>query len=353
MKRILPFIASLMLIVALAGGCAQKPATEETKEPAKTEEPAEKPAEAPAEEPEKAADPVDLRVLALKGPTAMGMVHFMNEAQAGNLKDNNYQFSIAAKIDEVAPKLLQGEVDIAAVPANMSSVLFNKTQGKISVLGINTLGVLYIVEKGESISSVKDLQGKTLFASGKGATPEYVLNYILSRNGLEVGKDVMIEWKSEHAECLAALGSAEGAIAMLPQPFVTVAQTKMEGLRSALDLTKEWNDVQPASALITGVTVARREFIENNPQAVAAFMEHYKTSVDFVHSSTEEAAQLVGKYDIVPPPIAAKALPHCNIVWMTGAEMKEKLAGYLAVLHEQNPESVGGALPGDEFYYDK
>lgn len=347
MKRIVSLILSLALMVVLMGGCTTKPQQQEENASQSAAEETDKPEEEPA------VEPVDVRVLALKGPTAMGMVYLMNEAEAGNLKDNNYQFQIAAAVDEVAPKLVQGEVDIAAVPANLSSVLFNNTKGKVSVLGINTLGVLYIVEKGESIQAIEDLKGKTIFASGKGATPEYVLSYILKQGGLEIGSDVNVEWKSEHSECLAALNSGEGGIAMLPQPFVSVAQTKVENLRIALDLTKEWDKVQPASSLITGVVVARTEFIEQHPEAVEAFLSHYQTSAEFVNANVEEAAQLVGKYDIVPAPIAAKAIPYCNIVLIRGGEMKDKLSGYLAVLHEQNPKSVGGSLPSDEFYYNK
>lgn len=304
-----------------------------------------------------AADPVDIRVMALKGPTAMGMVQFMNEADSGALTDNNYQFTIAASADEVTPKLVQGEVDIAAVPANLASVLYNNTEGGVEVLAINTLGVLYIVESGETVSSVEDLRGKTIYASGKGNTPEYALNYILTQNGIDPAADVTIEWKSEHAECLSALMAQENAIAMLPQPFVTTAQTKSESIRVALDLTEEWDKLQAGSetpsTLVTGVVVARREFVEQNPQAVSAFMDHYKDSVEFVNANLEEAAQLVGQYDIVTAEVAQKALPACNITFIEGSEMKDKLSGYLAVLMEQNPKSVGEALPGDDFYYSR
>ena len=167
----------------------------------------------------------DVNVTALKGPTAMGMVKLMDEAESGAVDGNAYTFDIAAAVDEVTPKIVKGETDIAAVPANLASVLYNNTQGEVQVLAVNTLGVLYIVESGDSVNSVEDLRGKTIYASGKGATPEYALNYILSENGIDPEKDVTIEWKSEHAECLAALLAEDNAIAMLPQPFVTTAQT--------------------------------------------------------------------------------------------------------------------------------
>ena len=196
-----------------------------------------------------------------------------------------------------------------------------------------------------------------IYSRFKGATAEYALNYILSENGIDPSADVTIEWKSEHAECLSALLAEEGAVAMLPQPFVTTAQTKSDAIRVALDLTEEWDALQAEaeapSALLTGVVVARKSFVEENPEAVAAFLDHYKASVDYVNANTAEAAQLVGQYGIVTAEVAEKALPACNIVYIDGEEMKEKLSGYLAVLLEQNPQSVGGQLPADDFYYSR
>lgn len=304
-----------------------------------------------AKQTQTAAEPVTVNIAALKGPTAMGMVSFMDKADSGSLTDNNYHFEIVAAVDEVTPKLVQGQVDIAAVPANLASVLYNNTEGKVEVLAVNTLGVIYIVESGDTVSDIGDLKGKTIYASGKGATPEYALNFILEQNGIDPEKDLTIEWKGEHAECLSALMAEENAIAMLPQPFVTTAQTKSDKIRVALDLTEEWDKLGVESSLLTGVVVARKEFVESNPAAVEAFMEHYGASVTFVNENVEDAAALIGKYDIVPAAVAVKAVPDCNIVFITGDEMKQKLSGYLAVLLEQNPKSVGGALPADDFYY--
>ena len=260
-------------------------------------------------------------------------------------------------MDEVTPLIAQGQVDIAAVPANLASVLYNKTEGQIQVLGINTLGVLYIVENGDTVQSVADLKGKTLYASGKGATPEFALNYILSANGIDPEQDVTIEWKSEHAECLQALIAAGEGIAMLPQPFVTTAQTKLETLRVAIDLTAAWDtlqaDAENPSALLTGVVIARKAYVEAHPDTVAAFLDAYQASVSFVNSDVEAAAELVGAYDIVPAAVAVKALPACNITLIEGAELKDKLSGYLAVLFDQNPQSVGGKLPEDNFYFSR
>ena len=227
----------------------------------------------------------------------------------------------------------------------------------MQVLAINTLGVLYIVESGDTVHSVEDLRGKTIYASGKGNTPEYALNYVLTQNGIDPASDVTIEWKSEQAECLSALMAEENTIAMLPQPFVTTAQTKSENIRVALDLTEEWDEIQAESdapsTLVTGVVVGRTEFVAEHPGAVSAFLEHYRASVEYVNANVDEAAQLVGQYEIVAAEVAQKALPECNIVFIEGVEMKDSLSGYLSVLFEQNPKSVGGALPDDAFYYSR
>ena len=295
-------------------------------------------------------------VMALKGPTAMGMVSFMNEVDQGEITEENYEFQIAASPDEVSPAIVQGTVDIAAVPANLASVLYQKTDGGVQVLSINTLGVLYLVGNGDAIQNISELKGKTIYASGKGATPEYALNYILKENGLIPGEDVQIEWKSEHTECVAALAEHPDAIALLPQPFVTTAQSKNSSLQVVLDLTDEWDKIQEKnngnSSLVTGVTIVRTEFAQEHPEVLKDFMEHYEESVSFVNNNTEEAARLIGGYDIVPEEIAKKALPECNIVCIDGNEMKEKLSGYLEVLEQENPQAIGGALPADEFYYD-
>ena len=296
-------------------------------------------------------------VAALKGPTAMGLVKLMHDAESGAELTNDYTFTLAASADEVSPKLMQGELDIACVPANLAAVLYQKTGGEIVTLGINTLGVLYIVENGNAVTSMADLAGKTIVASGKGSTPEYALRYLLRENGVDPDGGVVIDWKSEHSECVPALASGAATIAMLPQPFVTVAQSKLQDLRVALDLTEEWDALDNGSALLTGVVVARKDVVEENPAAIDAFLADYAQSVEWVNANTADAAALIGDYGIVDAAVAEKALPACNIVCITGAEMKEKLSGYLQVLFEEDPSSVGAqagddaGLPGDDFYY--
>lgn len=302
-----------------------------------------------------ATEQTTIKIAALKGPTAMGMAKMIHDQK--DLETKAYDIEVLNAVDEVIPKVATGEVDIAAVPSNVSSALYNKTEGKIVTLAINTLGVLYVVENGDTVHSVSDLKGKTIYSSGKGATPEYVLNYILKGNGLDPEKDVTIEYKSEHAECLAALTNDKNGIAVLPQPFVTAAQMKNDGLRVALDFTKEWTVVneshpdQKTGVLITGVIVAQKEFVEQNPELVKAFLEDYKKSIEFTNSNIDEAAALIAEADIVPEPIAKRAIPLCNIVYIDGGNMKELLGGYLNVLYEANPKSIGGKLPGEEFYY--
>ncbi len=295
---------------------------------------------------------VDVRIAALKGPTAMGMVKLMDDAEAGPLDGNAYSFEILASPDELAPKVFKGEVDIACVPANLAAVLYAKTEGGIRAAAINTLGILYICEKGDAIHEIADLAGKTIYASGKGATPEYALHYVL--DGAGVSESVTIEWKSEHTECVAALASDPAGVAMLPQPFVTVAQTQDDTIRIALDLNEEWANAAKAvgedTALITGATIVRADFAFSKPEAFKTFMGHYAASVDWVNGNIDEAAALIGGYDIVPEPVAKKALPYCNIVCITGDELHDMLDGYLQVLVKANPESVGGSVPSESFY---
>ena len=337
MKKGLALCLALAMCLSLAAcGGTEEETTDET--------PAE---ETPAEE------SVNVRVAALKGPTAMGMVKLMSDSESAeaDTAGSTYEFTLAASADEVSPKLMQGELDIACVPANLASVLYNRTEGGIVTLAVNTLGVLYIVENGNAVQSMADLAGKTIVASGKTSTPEYALRYLLSENGIDPDTGLTIDWKSEHSECVAALASGTATVAMLPQPFVTVAQTQLPDLRIALDLTEEWDALDNGSAMLTGVVVARADFVAEHPAAVEQFLTSYAESVDWVNDNTADAAALIGGYDIVDAAVAEKALPYCNIVCITGTEMMDMLSGYLSVLWEQSPESVGGAMPNDDFYY--
>ena len=347
MKKITALVLSLAMALSLAA-CGAKEEAPAASAPAASVPAASASVEetpAPETEPQRA----DFKIAALKGPTAMGLVNAMDRADTGELP---YSFTLAGAADEVTPLLIKGELDMACVPANLASVLYNKTEGQIVTLAINTLGVIYIVEKGETLTSLADLAGKSMVGAGKGSTPEFGLRYLLSENGIDPDTGLTIDWKSEHSECVAALASGASTIALLPQPFVTVAQTKVEGLRVALDLTKEWDALDNGSGMVTGVIVARKDVVEANPEGVAAFLADYAESVEWVNGNVADAAQLISSYGIVEAaPVAEKALPHCNIVCITGGEMKETLSGYLNALATQAPQAVGGKVPADDFYY--
>ena len=342
MKRVMSLGLSLALAISLAA-CSGSVSEAVSSASATAESTAAPEAEAPV---------TTFRIAGLKGPTTMGMVKLMSDAEAGETHQD-YQVTMYGAADEVVPLLVKGDIDLAAIPANLAANLYNQTEGKVQVAAINTLGVLYVVTTGDDVKSVEDLKGKTVYSTGKGTTPEYVLNYILKENGIDPEKDLTVEYKSEATEVAAALQAAdEGAIAVLPQPYVTAAQSQIEGLNVALNLTEEWNKVSTDSDLVTGVLVASTEFIEQNEAAIEEFLKDYQASIEWVNSNTADAAELVANYGIVAKaPLAQKALPACNITYVDGAEMKTKLSGYLQVLFDQNPKAVGGAMPGDDFYY--
>ena len=287
------------------------------------------------------------RIASLKGPTSMGLYGLLTGENS-----IEYQSSIYAAGDEIVPLLAKGEVDIALVPCNLASVLYNNLNGGVQVALINTLGVLYVLEKGDSVHEIADLAGKTVYSTGKNATPEYALNHILTLNGLDPAADLTVEYKSEPAEVASALLSGGADLAVLPQPYVTTVLMKDESVRVALSLTDEWDKVNPQSALITGVAVVRTEFAKEQPEAVDAFIERYAASAALVNEQPAKAAEWIASLGIVAnAAVAEKAIPACNIVSISGAEMKEKVSGYLESLYQQNPAAVGGKLPDDAFYY--
>ncbi len=324
-KKLAVFLAALLVATGLTA-CGQK--EEVSSEPA-----------------------VTAKVAALKGPTSMGMVKMM--ADQKDAKEKNYEFTIGSSPDEIAPKFLKGEFDIVALPSNLASILYNKSQGKVQVLAINTLGILYLMENGDTVKSVGDLKGRTIYSSGKGAVPEYAFNYILKANGLNPDTDLRIEYKSEHTEALAALLNDKSSLAVLPQPFATVASLKNKGLRPALDLTKEWDKASKnaKSTMITGVVIVNKDFAAKYPEKIKKFMADYKASIDYTNTNVDDAAKLIEENNIVPAAVAKKAIPQCNITYIDGSDMKDKLSGYLQVLFEANPKSIGGKMPADDFYY--
>ena len=290
-----------------------------------------------------------IRVAAMRGPTAMGLLYLMDKSERGQVQ-NDYEFELLGSPDLVPPLLVQGEVDIAVVPGNLAAVLYNRLD--VQALAVVTLGVLHIVDTTGEINSVEDLRGRTIYMHGQGITPEIALNYVLEKNGLIPGEDVFVEFRAEHAEIAALLGSGQAEVALLPEPFVSTVLAQIEGLRVALDLSEEWNRVQPDYGLIMSVVIARREFLEENPDAVAIFMQEYAASVAFVNQNVPAAAEFAVEFDLVPAPhIAESAIPRSNIVFIAGDEMRENLMGFYRVLYDANPELVGGNLPSDEFFW--
>ena len=294
-----------------------------------------------------------LRIAGLKGPTTMGLVNLLSMEKNGTAA-MDYDLQLYGAADEIVPKLIKGDLDMAAIPANLAATLYQKTNGGIQVLAVNTLGVLYVVEKGDTVHSFADLKGRTILSTGKGTTPEYVLRYLLTKNGLDPDKDVKIEYYSEASEVTAQMAATKkDAIAVLPQPYVTAAQMKDSELRVVLDLTKEWNKVCDTQ-LITGVTVVRTAYAEDHPDVVQAFLNDYEKSVNAANTDIDGTAALCEEVGVVAKAaIAKKALPQCNIVFRRGEEMKKDISAYLQVLYDASPAAVGGKLPGDNFYWVK
>ena len=348
MKKILSLLLAFSLALSLAacGGSASSAASSAAVSEAASS--------AAASEEEEAAAPLSvtepLRIAGLKGPTTMGLVNLLSMEQAGTAA-MDYDLQLYGAADEIVPLLIKGELDMAAIPANLAATLYQKTSGGIQAVAVNTLGVLYVVEQGDTVHSMADLKGRTILSTGKGTTPEYVLRYLLTANGIDPDKDVDIQYYSEATEVTAQMASTQDAIAVLPQPYVTAAGLKDDTLRVALDLTAEW-DKAADTQLITGVTVVRKAYAEEHPDVVAAFLADYAQSVNAANTDLEGTAALCEEQGVVAKAaIAKKALPNCNIVCLTGEELKADVSGYLQVLYDADPAAVGGTLPGEDFYW--
>ena len=348
MKKILSLLLAFSLALSLAacGGSASSAASSAAVSEAASS--------AAASEEEEAAAPLSvtepLRIAGLKGPTTMGLVNLLSMEQAGTAA-MDYDLQLYGAADEIVPLLIKGELDMAAIPANLAATLYQKTSGGIQAVAVNTLGVLYVVEQGDTVHSMADLKERTILSTGKGTTPEYVLRYLLTANGLDPDKDVDIQYYSEATEVTAQMATTQDAIAVLPQPYVTAAGLKDDTLRVALDLTAEWDKVADTQ-LITGVTVVRKAYAEEHPDVVAAFLADYAQSVNAANTDLDGTAALCEEQGVVAKAaIAKKALPNCNIVCLTGEELKADVSGYLQVLYDADPAAVGGTLPGEDFYW--
>ncbi|AWZ48020.1 hypothetical protein C3495_03975 [Clostridiaceae bacterium 14S0207] len=340
-KKIISILCIFMLIFSLniAVGCSGK--NETNKKETNTEVKKEKNNTVKEENKEK------IKIGTLKGPTGISMVKLMDE------QNNKYDIRIFDSPDQIVAKIVNGELDGAAVPSNLAAVLYNKTKGNVKLACVNTLGMLYVVENGDTIKNIGDLKGKTIYSSGKGATPEYILHYILAKNNIDKEKDIDIQYMNQHSDLSAALASKKANIAILPEPFVTVTKVKDKNLKVSLDLTKEWEKVSDKnSKLAMGIIVFRKNFIDKNEKNLDKFLEDYKNSIEFVNNNTVKAAELTEKYGIIAKAkIAEKAIPKCNIVFLNAQESKEHLNNFYDVLLKNNPKSIGGKLPNEDFYY--
>ncbi len=344
MKKITFIIISLILILGLVlVSCNGKNTTgSQTGDPTQSTDPTKIPVK----------ETTTAKIVGLKGPTSMGMVRMF--AEIASLSDYvGVEFDVVTSPETITAGLLNGEIDIAAIPTNLAAILFNKTEGGITMLGVNTLGVIHIVaDKSLEITSLEDLRGKTIGATGKGSVPEFVLNYILEKNGLIPGEDVIIEYRTDHSELAALVELGEVDIAMLPQPFVTIVTQKNDGIELAIDLNEEWNKVAPEGSILPmGCLVARTEFAQTYISELMQFLVTYNDSVNWVNANPDDAAELIVRYDILPTvEIAKAAIPNSNIRYIYSVNAMEMLNNFYEILYEYEPKSIGGAIPGDDFY---
>ena len=342
MKKIVSLLLALTLVFALAACGGKEEKTPETKpDPVETTDP------------EKTADPVDINLYVLAGPTGIGAVNLRAKAEASEALSNNYHVTMTGANDEVVAAISNGQADIACVATNLAAALYNKTGGGVQVLAVNTLGVLSILTNGTELSNVSDLKGKTIYSPGQGANPEYILRYVLQGNGLDPDKDVTIQFVGEGSELLTVWQSDPNAVIMAPQPVATALLMKNEGAAKAFDMTEEWEKISGGdSTLMMGCVIIRTAFLNEHPEAVAGFLADYAASIETARTDVEGTAALCEQYGIISKaPLAVKAIPQCGLTYVAGADMKDQLSGYLSVMFDANPKSVGGKLPGDDFYY--
>lgn len=357
MKRITSLLLALCLVFALAG-CASTASddtvvetadtAQETAGETTTEEVAEEAAETTVEPVQEETAAATVNVMVLNGTTGFGMAKLITDAANGDAS-LNYTFSVETDASNITAALISGSCDIAALPTNAASTVYNKTEGGVQLLALNTLGVLYLAVNGEvmTIESLSDLDGMTVYAPAQ--NPTYIFEALCEAAGVSVTVD---NTYAQPADLRTALAAGEVDVAVLPEPMVTIACSANESLVVSLDITEEWDAVYPAGSLVQGCVVARTEFVEENPEAVAAFLEEYEASIAYLSEDVSAAAQLVEESGVfTSAAVAEKAIPNCNACFITGEEMKTAMSSYLEILFELFPDSVGGALPGDDFYY--
>ena len=304
------------------------------------------------EQPDDTPAPAEVNLYVLSGPTGIGAMNLWAAADAGETQ-NTYHITMPGANDEVVAAISDGDADIAAVATNLAATLYNKTSGGVTVLAVNTLGVLSLLGNGQEVATIADLAGKTIYAPGQGANPEYILRYVLTGNGLDPDKDVTIQFVGEGSELLTVWQTDPEAVIMAPQPVATSILMQNENAATIFNMTDEWDKVSGGdSTLMMGCVIVRNEFLQENPGAVALFLREYAASIEKAQSDVEGTAALCEQYGLIPKAALAKAaIPSCGLTFVTGAEMKSALSGYLQVMFDADPKSVGGAMPGDDFYY--
>ncbi len=295
---------------------------------------------------------VDVNITAIAGPTGVGLVELM-QMQADGKAANNYSFNVVNAPEQAVAAIVNGSADIAAVPTNLASTLYKKTEGKVQVLALNTLGVLHILTNGEEVAEVADLRGKTIYTTGQGANPEYILRYVLQYHGIDADKDVKLEFVADNDTLATLIANGTAKVAMVPEPKASAVMMQNKAVKRVLNMTEEWEKANKTGVPLTmGCVVARKDFVEQNPKAVKMFLKEYKASIANVLADVDQAATLCETYKIIPKaPIAKAAIPNCGLTYVDGTAMKDQLSGYLAILHGYNPAAIGGAQPAEDFYY--
>ncbi len=335
MKKLLALVLALLLVVTAFAGCSSAPQENFALSDNANATPAVKTA---------------VRVCGIKGPTGVGLANLWKAQEAGTAS-NNYSFELVSVPQDAGTRVTSNQADIAAVPTNLAAALYKKTNGAVQMLAVNTLGVLYVLENGNTVQSVADLKGKTIYSTGEGANPEYILRHVLKENGIDPEKDVTLKFVTENEELATLVVNGTAKVALVPEPNVTTICTKNADVRVALNVTEEWDKLD-AGTLMMGCVIVRKEFAEQNPDAVAAFLKDYEASINTAKSDVEGTATLCETYGIIPKAaVAKKAIPNCNLTFVAGADMQKKISGYFQVLFDANPAAIGGAMPDDAFYY--
>ena len=339
MKKLIAFVLTIAMALSVAA-CAK----EEPQPTAATEA-------APAVETTAVPEPVmpaaPVNVMVLNGTTGFGMANLMDAAAKGEAAQE-YHFTVETDASNIVAALVNGSSDIAALPTNAAAAVYNKTQGGVQVLALNTLGVLYLVTDGSvTVESMADLEGQTVYAPAQ--NPSFIFQHIVDANGVE---NVTIDnTYAQPADLNAAVASGEVSVAVLPEPMVTVAKSKNPDLVVALDLTAEWDKVSEPGSLVQGCVVVRKNFVLENAAAVQNFLTEYGASIEALTSDVEgTAAKIEANGIFTKAAVAAKAIPNCNVCFITGAEMQAALSQFLTIMHGVAPASVGGSIPGDDFY---